>query len=201
MGGLILEQPMTRRRRRKCRHCGQLYEPDPRNLRHQRYCSQPACRTASKAASQARWRASAKGRDYFRGPTNVQRVQVWRRDNPGYGRRRRKRSRTQEALQDHCPAQTIVLPMDSPTLSDSALQDVILTQGFVLTGLVAQLTGCALQEDIASTTRRLILLGQQVQGPRGGRRNDGCSQTSAVSPAVKASTAAIQLDRPPPGPG
>ena len=51
--------------------------------------------------------------------------------------------------------------MDSPTLSDSALQDVILTQGFVLTGLVAQLTGCALQEDIASTTRRLILLGQQ----------------------------------------
>ena len=28
---------MTTRRRRKCRHCGQLFRPDPRNLRHQRY--------------------------------------------------------------------------------------------------------------------------------------------------------------------
>ena len=25
---------MTTRRRRKCRHCGQLFRPDPRNLRH-----------------------------------------------------------------------------------------------------------------------------------------------------------------------
>ena len=192
---------MTRRRRRKCRHCGQLYEPDPRNLRHQRYCSQPACRKAGKTASQARWRASPKGLDYFRGPANVQRVQDWRRAHPGYGRRRGKRPKAQEALQDHCTAQSLVPPTDRPTLNASALQDVMLTQGFVLTGLVAQLTGCALQEDIASATRRLILLGQQVQGPRSGRRNDGCSQTSAVPATIEASTAAVQLDRPPLGQG
>ncbi len=53
---------MTKRRRRKCRNCGQLYRPDPRNLRHQRYCSQPACRRASKAASQRRWLAKAANR-------------------------------------------------------------------------------------------------------------------------------------------
>ena len=50
---------MMRRRRRKCRHCGQLFRPDPRNLRHQRYCSARACRRASKAASQRRWLAKA----------------------------------------------------------------------------------------------------------------------------------------------
>lgn len=39
--------------RRKCPHCGCLFKPDPRNHRHQRYCSAPLSRTASKAASQA----------------------------------------------------------------------------------------------------------------------------------------------------
>ena len=36
---------MTTRTRRKCRHCGQLFRPDPRNLRHQRYCSAKECRS------------------------------------------------------------------------------------------------------------------------------------------------------------
>ena len=62
---------MTKRRRRKCRHCGHLFRPDPRNVRHQRYCSAQVCRRASKAASQGRWLAKAANRDYFRGPEHV----------------------------------------------------------------------------------------------------------------------------------
>ena len=62
---------MSRRTRRKRRHCGQLFRPDPRNVRHQRYCSAPACRRASKAASQRRWLAKAANRDYFRDPLRV----------------------------------------------------------------------------------------------------------------------------------
>ena len=77
---------MTQRRRRKCRNCGQLFRPDPRNLRHQRYCSAPACRTASKAASQQRWLAKAANREYFRGAANVARVRAWRAAHPGYWR-------------------------------------------------------------------------------------------------------------------
>ena len=37
--------------RRKCKCCLKLFRPDPRNRHHQRYCSVPACRAASKAAS------------------------------------------------------------------------------------------------------------------------------------------------------
>ncbi len=196
----ILESPMIRQRRRKCRHCGQLYEPDFRNLRHQQYCSQPACRHASKAASQACWQASPKGRDYFRGSVNTLRVQTWRQAHPGYwkrpGARRRKKSR---ALQDHCLPQVIVPPMDKPDLGPRALQDIIIAQGFAITGLVAHFTDCALQENIASTTQRLILLGQQIQGPNAGKASYGRGQESAVSPASAASPAAVQLDRPPPG--
>jgi hypothetical protein len=44
--------------RRKCKCCLKLFRPDPRNRHHQRYCSVPACRAASKAASQARWLAA-----------------------------------------------------------------------------------------------------------------------------------------------
>jgi len=132
MGGLILEPPMSRRRQHKCRHCGQLYQPDPRNVRRQRYCAQPACRQASKAASQARWRASPKGRGYFRGRANVLRVQAWRKAHPGYWRRRPKASQSPDApsrdppkrscaLQEDCPPQALVPLADTPDMVPGAL--------------------------------------------------------------------------------
>ena len=189
---------MSRCRRRKCRHCGQLYEVDPRNRYHQRHCSQPACRQASKAASQARWRAHSKNPGYFSGPIHVQRVRDWRKAHPGYWRRQRNRGGT---LQDHCPPQVLVPPADKATLTVRTLQDVCVTHGLLLQGLIANLTGGALQEDIASTTHRLIRLGQQIQGPSSGRRVDGGDQTSALPPTVAASARPIQLDRPPTGSG
>ena len=75
--------------RRKCKCCRTLFRPDPRNRRHQRYCSAALCRAASKAASQARWRAAPENQGYFRGPVNVARVQAWRSCHPGYWRRAR----------------------------------------------------------------------------------------------------------------
>lgn len=202
---------MTRTRRRKCRQCGQLYEPDPRNRYHQRYCSQPACRQASKAASQRRWLTSPNGEDYFRGSANRQRVKAWRQAHPGYWR---KRSQMSRALQDHCAPQVLVPAEDKAILNSRALQDLIRTQGLALTGLVAQLTGSALQENIASTTRRLIRLGREIQGPASGRPAyaaeaatawrrpaDGCDQACAVPGAIAAGAAAVQLDRPSAGSG
>ena len=74
---------MKRARRRKCLCCGELFRPDARNLRHQRHCPKPACRKASKAASQRRWLSTSDNRDYFRGAINVARVQAWRAAHPG----------------------------------------------------------------------------------------------------------------------
>ena len=47
--------------RRRCKCCRKLFRPDPRNRRHQHYCSGTACRAASKAASQARGRSEPEG--------------------------------------------------------------------------------------------------------------------------------------------
>jgi hypothetical protein len=64
--------------RRKCKCCLRLFRPDPRNRRHQRFCATPSCKAASKADSQARWRAKPENQGDFSGPLSVARVQAWR---------------------------------------------------------------------------------------------------------------------------
>src|SRR5208337_3616495 len=122
--------------RRKCKCCLKLFRPDPRNRHHQRYCSAPACRAASKAASQARWLTKPENQRYFRGPVNVARVQAWRSRHPGYWRRGRR--------------------------AGPALQDVLTAQPAVLIGLIAHMVGTPLQDDIVRTTDRLLRLGQDI---------------------------------------
>lgn len=147
---------MTKRRRRKCRNCGELFRPDPRNFRHQRYCAKPACRRASKAASQRRWLAKAANRDYFRGPEQVARVRLWRAAHPGYWRQGGR------ALQEHSSSQATETHKKSASLTAPALQELCRAQPLVLMGLIAHLTGAALQEDIANSARRLQHLAQDI---------------------------------------
>jgi hypothetical protein len=156
---------MNNRGRRKCLNCHQLFRPDPRNIRHQRYCSQSACRTASKAASQRRWLDKSENRDYFRGPEQVARVQRWRAEHPGYGR---KRALMGDALQDGSSAQAIDKKEESGTLVPTVLQDLLSAQPLVLIGLIAHLTDVSLQEDIVLQTHRLQQLARDVlsQGER-----------------------------------
>lgn len=155
---------MTRlKQRRKCKHCHKLFTPDPRNAHKQKYCHQPACRQASKAAAQAKWRESEKGRDYFRGPDNVRRVQEWRKANPGYSRRSTGNSK--DALQDHSTAKSTETQAVERQLPCNALQDLLKAQIPIFVGLIAKFTGCALQDDIVNTTRKLQQLGADILNP------------------------------------
>ena len=101
----------------KCLFCGLFFRADPRNAKHQNYCSEPGCRKASKAASRRAWLTKAENQDYFRGPENVARVQAWRAEHPGYWRRpkgqRRISPEASLALQDLCPPQPIEIVTDS----------------------------------------------------------------------------------------
>ncbi len=62
---------MSKIKSKKCRNCGKLFQPDPRNANRQQYCHKPECRKAGKAASQKRWLQKPENRNYFRGPHNV----------------------------------------------------------------------------------------------------------------------------------
>src|SRR5271155_1837916 len=145
--------------RRKCICCLQLFRPDPRNRRHQRYCSATTCRAASKGASHACWRAAPENQDYFRGPLNVARVQAWRSRHPGYWRRAR---RAGPALQDVSMAQPIGSTIETTNPARSPLQDILTAQPAVLIGLIAHMVGTPLQDDIVRTTDRLLRLGQDI---------------------------------------
>jgi len=157
---------MAQSGQRKCLCCGRLFCPDRRNRDRQRYCSDSACRRASKTASQSTWLAQTQNAGYFRDPVHVVRVQAWRIANPGYGRGRPRRP---VALQDLLVAQVTEVIEESSIRTEiaagpgaPALQDPLEVQSPVLVGLIAHLFELTLQDDMAATTRRLVQLGRDV---------------------------------------
>jgi hypothetical protein len=182
----------TRIKKRRCVHCSVFFRPDHRNARHQQYCSEPECRKASKAASQRRWLQKEENQRYFQGSDHVQRVQEWRRENPGY--RCRKTSPKTHALQDVLSEKTMENPPVENSFAGGALQDLLNVQPAVLIGLISQLTGTALQEDIAPAIRRLQQLGDDILNrptPNNGGNHD--RKTSHPSPSGPKAPQAIQL--------
>ena len=181
------------RRKRKCRNCHDLFLPDHRNVTRQKYCSQPECRQASKAESQRRWLSKAENRDYFKGPHHVRRVQQWRANHPGYWHRHTNPSAEAESAEsieathklkqkpcDSTPQSHHARALQDPLSGisnknhednallvekNTALQDSLIRQQYVLAGIIAQLTGSTLQDDMVSTMRRLQQSGYDILAP------------------------------------
>ena len=183
---------MAKAGQRKCMSCGEFFVPDHRSGERQRFCAVAACRRASKAASQAAWLAQPANNDYFSGPVHVARVQAWRAAHPGYGR---GKVRPSPALQDRLPTQVpgaveesanrVELP-EAPAVV--ALQDLLIAESTLLAGLIAHLFQPALQDDMASTTRRLVQLGRDVINGRCGEAHQAATSARAASrgpPAVQ----------------
>jgi len=148
---------------RQCPHCQIVFFPDHRNGNRQKFCNRtPECKNASKSASQQRW--LAKNSNYFKGPVHVQRAQEWRRVNPGRGRRKAEST----LLQDDCLQKTSsnqgvtqeIAPQGE--FCTPVLQDILNAKHPVFIGLIAHLTGFALQDDIAAVALHLEQLGQDV---------------------------------------
>lgn len=146
---------MARGERRKCPCCRKLFRPEARNRHHQRYCSKPDCRAASKASSQARWLAKPDNQDYFRGPVNVARNRAWRSRHPRYWREG-------AAQQDLLLAQPIGSTEETAKVAQTRQQDLLLAQPAVLIGLIAHITGAPQQDLISGVIDRLLRLGQDI---------------------------------------
>lgn len=174
---------MAKTGQRKCLCCKDLFDPDPRNINRQRYCSNTACRLASKLASQAAWLTKPQNMDYFSDPVHVVRVQAWRAAHPGYSRAKPTKSATAAALQDSLVAQVVDSIEETPIRTEmpessgfAALQDLLNAPSPVLAGLIAHLFDVTLQEDIATTTRRLVQMGHDLMN----RSRHENAQTSAA---------------------
>jgi hypothetical protein len=149
--------------RRKCRHCSRLFLPDPRTVDRQRYCSEADCQHASKLASQRRWLSQNGNGDYFRGPRAVERVQAWRKLHPGYWRKSNPSSRKDQVV-DIQSADPVDCSCNVPRGLPRTLQEKCLTQDPAFVGLISMVTGSTLQEEIAATTRQLLLRGRNILG-------------------------------------
>ncbi len=72
-------------RRKRCRWCGELFEPDSRTKGRQRYCSKPECQTKRQRLNEKTWRIKNPDcLDYQRGQSRL-----WHKAHPEYSRRRR----------------------------------------------------------------------------------------------------------------
>lgn len=191
---------MAHIKKRRCPHCRSFFFPDHRNAKRQKFCnSTPECRKASKLASQKRW--LTKNPDYFKGPEHVQRVQEWRQANPGRGKRKTA------LLQDDCIDKTsnnqdVNHEIAPPGESDhSLLQDVLIAKHPVFIGLIAHLTGLALQDDIAAVALRLEKLGQDVlTGSNSTKGGNYDLKIPALPRPHSNHSRTVQLGGSPPGP-
>ena len=185
-------------RMRKCKHCGKRFEPDHRNVKRQKYCSEPDCQRVSKAASHRRWLNHPKNRDYFKGPENVQRVQQWRKANPGYSRR--QGAKAPKALQDVLNGNTMQIQEYRSILIESPLQEVLSAKDEVLIGLIATLIDGALQDDIALAASKMKQLGRDILFPPNHFQGGVHVQEASISPkAGPPNFEAVQFRGPSPG--
>jgi len=141
---------MARGSRRKCKCCRKFFCPDPCNRRHQRYCSEPACRAASKAASQARWLARPENHDYFRGPAHLA-PSLAGAYHPCYWC---KDSTPGTADIDIPTAQVAGSVGKTGISARSPLQDLFAAQPAVVIGLIAHHARRPLQDDIKAASER-----------------------------------------------
>jgi hypothetical protein len=169
-----------------------FFDPNPRSAGRQRYCSLPECRQASKAASQLKWRHKPVNRDYFKGPTHVERVRQWRQAHPGYWRR--QPSGAPDALQDSLKPKAISNQSLGRDLRRDALQDSLFTQPAVFVGFIAQLTGLALQDDIAAAARNWQQLGHDIlSGSTSYQGDQSHDQTAHFTGSAPAPASPVQL--------
>ena len=117
-----------------------------------RRVGRPANRPASGVGRAHRRTAIASG-----APIHLRRVQQWRQEHPGYGRRPSQKSR--RTLQETClvqpPGAAAVAPEAWPEPSRPALQDLCRVPTPLRVGLIAQCSDTALPEDIVTFTRLL----------------------------------------------
>lgn len=192
-------------RKRKCLHCQGFFRPDHRNVGRQRYCSNPECRRVSKTESQRRWRQKPDNLDYFKGDTHLQRVRQWRLDHPGYWRRKVSKGDPEpDALQETLTPKPIENQEVEASLEISeknALQESLFLQPTLIIGLIAHLTGLALQEDIAMALRRLQQLGRDISSASPHPLGDlSDAQTPHLFSQAETRAEPVQLDRSASGP-
>ena len=153
-------------RRRRCKNCDDLFKPDPRNLKRQKFCRKSECKEASTRYSQQKWLLEPKNRDYFSGPANVIRVQQWRQQNPDYSTRKTSEKTSpliKGALQETLSTDTTINKGFPNDLMQISLQDPLSAKTLVVISFDTQLNKTTLQDIIDFTDQGTVKLVPDVK--------------------------------------
>jgi hypothetical protein len=145
--------------------------------------------------------AKPENQNYFRDDQNAQRARDWQKEHPGYWKNTaRYRRRT---LQDGCSEQVSAAQEVAKTAPDRTLQDLCSMQIPLFVGLISMFVGSTLPDDIATSTRRLVIKGHDILGMVPGMNSERLLYEKACpqSGATPESSTAVQLDRSPAGAG
>jgi len=154
---------------RICRHCREPFLPNPRNRNRQVFCQKPACRKASKEASQQAW--LEKNPDYFHGWEHAERIRTWRQAHPrrpsskAEGRTTARRAKSDAAHPHSNPRPAGGTPHDPAILfagTEAVLQDFVHHNPLML-GIIGTLCGCVLQDDFEKSIALLLRRGAAAQ--------------------------------------
>jgi hypothetical protein len=198
---LILEPMKPPQARRKCLNCKELFLPDYRNAQRQCYCPKADCRKARKRESQRAWLAKPENQNYFRDDKNAERVRHWQKEHPGYWKNTARYQR--RTLQDGCSNQPTANDQLVESTPRRTLQDLCSMQIPLLVGLISMFVGSTLPDDIATSTRRLLIKGHDILGMVPGMNFERLmhEKTCPQSGATPESPPTVQLDRSPAGAG
>lgn len=129
--------------------------------------------------------------NYFRGVENIERVRQWRKEHPGYWRR--KKSGKEDALQDLCIEQDAGSKQVGNLSDPDALQHLCRGQPALLVGIISMMTGHGLQEDIAASARSFLTRGEDIlrmvrRGPQNPRDENQTrpvpAEAAACAPSI-----------------
>jgi hypothetical protein len=101
---------------------------NPRLGKRHRYCAEPACARASRAAAQKKWLSKNGGKAYFTGEVHADRVRRWREHHPRYWQKEHPAKLT-------LPPETTLPKKLSAALRYVALQETIDTRFALEIGL------------------------------------------------------------------
>jgi len=125
-------------KKRACRNCHSLFEPDKYNHQKQKYCSKSECKIIAAREKRAKYRNTKKWDLVFRAG-EVKRVQEWRLRNRGYSQKNPKTA----GIDERILSQSKDPNLDSPTTFQevTVLRDLVIRQELILVGMASQFVG------------------------------------------------------------
>ncbi len=141
----------------RCRNCGNYFYPDKYNSHHQKYCSRIECRKASNRASSKTYRKKKSKEAAFR-ESESSRARDWYSKHSLKVKNRKKSCKKvseKKVIRDFAQVEKLKDEMVS-------LRDFANLQSFILQGVIYQLTGFGLRDDISNYIRRMYDKGREV---------------------------------------